>query len=157
MWRMTIRSKTITPPRSEAATGSRLMALLGLIASVVLLAAVNAAQAQSAGQPDIWKARVILVDGRGLGLVVNFDRPVDHARSVLAIVSGDKVIRALQPRLESRPNTLFARTEMLAPGSYALQWRVRSASGDEIERGDMPFTIVPAAPQPGFVVVAECG
>ena len=156
MWRVTIRSKTITPPWSEAATGSRLMALLGLIASVVLLAAVNVAQAQSAGQPDIWKARVILVDGRGLGLVVNFDRPVDHGRSVLAIVSGGKVIRALQPRLESQPNTLFARTELVTPGSYELQWRVRSPSGEEIEQGDMPFTIVPAPPQPGFVVVAEC-
>ena len=141
---------------SEAATRSRLLALLGLIALIVLLAAVKAAQAQSTGRPDIWKARVVLVDGRGLGLVVNFDRPVDHGRSVLAIASGGKVIRALQPRLESQPNTLFARTELVTPGSYALQWRVRSPSGEDIEQGDMPFTIVPTPPQPGFVVVAEC-
>jgi hypothetical protein len=146
--------KTLTHSPSKAA--SRLLALLGLITLAVLLAAVKAAQAQSTSRPDIWKARVILVDGRGLGLVVNFDRPVDHGRSVLAIVSGGKVIRALQPRLESQPNTLFARTELVTPGGYALQWRVRSPSGEDIEQGDMPFTIVPAAPQPGFVVVAEC-
>ena len=156
MSRLTIRGKTITPSWPEAATGSRLLALLGLIALIVLLAAVKAAQAQSTSRPDIWKARVILVDGRGLGLVVNFDRPVDHGRSVLAIVGGGKVIRALQPRLESQPNTLFARTELVTPGSYALQWRVRSPDGEDIEQGDMPFTIVPAPPQPGFVVVAEC-
>ena len=99
----------------------------------------------------------MVIEGESLGLIVNFGNPVDHGHSLLAIVHAGQVVRVLESRLEAQPNTLFAETAMLTPGRYWLQWHVRSASGGDVERGGMRFTIEAADSRPGKFVVAECG
>ena len=133
--------------------------LAGIGVLFVMLAGVSdAAQAPAPGvmQPAL-KARVVVVERLSLGLIVRFDRPVDHAGSFLAIIGNGAVIRTLRPRLEAEPNVVFARTSMLPPGDYALHWSVHSLDGENFERGSMPFTVTAADPGAGIAVLAECG
>jgi methionine-rich copper-binding protein CopC len=143
----------IAPRRT---TVSRCVSALRL-AFVILATISQAARAQATCIPDVWQARVVVVEKRSLGMIIHFENPVDHGKSLLVIVSDGEVIRVLQPRLETEPNTLFARTAMLAPGRYVLQWRARSSGRGDVERGDMPFTIKSADVPAGIVVLAACG
>jgi methionine-rich copper-binding protein CopC len=77
------------------------------------------------------------------GLVVRFNRPVDHIKSLLLLVRDDTVLATLHPRFKTEPEVLFATAPVLAPGSYRLRWSVRNIDGTEATEGEIPFTLVP--------------
>jgi hypothetical protein len=52
----------------------------------------------------------------------------------------------LPVRLDSAPNVLFARSRALPPGTYELDWTVKSVSDQTISEGDALFTIEPLHP-----------
>jgi methionine-rich copper-binding protein CopC len=100
---------------------------------------------------DVWAQTVQLLDsipapnttisGRSIAFSVRFDRPVDHARSVLAVKRDGEVVETLQPRLQSAPQVLFARASILPPGKYQLYWQVRTVTDVETRDGEIPFTV----------------
>jgi methionine-rich copper-binding protein CopC len=79
------------------------------------------------------------MDGSATSFAIRFDRPVDHARSRLTLVTpqGD---RSLQPRLEAEPNTLFSPIGRLEPGGYELRWEAVEPGG-AVSRGAIPFRV----------------
>src|SRR5258708_38813273 len=81
-----------------------------------------------------------VMEGRSSEFFVRFDRPVDHIRSTLDIMSDGKLVERLKPRLESAPTVLFARAPTLPAGNYKLHWSVRTTAGAEAMAGDIPFT-----------------
>ncbi len=136
---------------------SRLLIGIGL-ATIALLGVSDRALTQSlCAQQSGWKVKVVLFEGTSLGLFLRLDRPVDHARSSLVIVGNGNVVRTLEPLLETEPDLVFARTPMLAPGDYALQWSVRTGNGDVVDQGTIPFTVNAPGPGPRICVLAERG
>jgi methionine-rich copper-binding protein CopC len=116
-----------------------LAALLGACA----LSAARPAIAQSAGTRvlESTPAASAVISARTSAYSVRFDRPVDHVRSSLSIMRDGKLVERLEPRLDSAPEVLFARAPTLAEGSYTLHWEVRTLSGSEVDKGDIPFTV----------------
>ena len=82
-----------------------------------------------------------VMDGRNQQYVVRFDGPVDHARSQLEILNGDRVIAVLYPLLDSAPDVLFASAPALPPSQYVLRWSVISISGEDESQGTIPFHV----------------
>src|ERR1051326_8129028 len=78
-------------------------------------------------QPTAWAEELRVMDtgpvsngveqGRTDKFFVRFNQPVDHIKSDFVIMRGIQVVRVLQPRFESEPNTLFANPGR--PGSRA--------------------------------------
>jgi len=83
------------------------------------------------------------ISGPSSAFSVRFDRPVDHAHSVIFIKRDGKVVETLHPRLQSAPEVLFARAPTLAPGAYMLHWQVRTTTDAVAVEGEIPFTVVP--------------
>jgi methionine-rich copper-binding protein CopC len=71
---------------------------------------------------------------------VRFNEPVDHITSRLFIAQSGKVLITLTPRLNSAPNTLFARRGPLSSGNYEMSWIARSGTGEQIG-GIVPFSV----------------
>src|SRR5262245_42978349 len=112
-------------------------ALLGVLMAVV--ATVVAAQEVSILDSHP-KARAVIGDP-GSSFFVRFDRPIDHVHSSLSIWRGGQLVERLQPRLESAPEVLFARTPTMPPGEYTLRWTVRTMTDVKVISGDIPFTV----------------
>lgn len=110
---------------------------------LVLLAVLPAADAlaQAARMMESTPTANATIDGKSTAFSVRFDRPVDHIRSVLIIKRDGKVVETLQPRLQSAPQVLFARTSTLPPGKYQLYWQVRTMTDVETTEGEIPFTV----------------
>jgi methionine-rich copper-binding protein CopC len=119
---------------------SRTFGAAGLMLAGLLLAplAVWAQPAQMMESKPLARA---VMDGRSDRFFVRFDRPVDHARSVLAITSGGKVVETLHPSLDASPDVLFAQAPRLPAGEYRLHWSVITMQGAEASEGDIPFTV----------------
>ena len=82
-----------------------------------------------------------VIQGRSSEFFVRFDQPVDHVRSTLSITHDGKLVERLQPRLDSAPEVLFARAPTLPAGDYKLHWEVRTLSGSDAAKSDIPFSV----------------
>jgi methionine-rich copper-binding protein CopC len=123
---------------------SRRLALVGLSSafwSIGMVGAAAPARAQDVRVMESAPAASAVIGGRGSEFFVRFDRPVDHVRSTLDIISDGKLVERLKPRLESAPTVLFARAPTLPAGNYKLHWSVRTMAGVEAIEGDIPFTV----------------
>jgi methionine-rich copper-binding protein CopC len=80
------------------------------------------------------------LDGRSEDFFVRFSGTVDHFKSRLFVAQSGKVLVTLTPRMNTAPNTLFARRGPLPPGDYQMSWLAYSASGQEIG-GLLPFSV----------------
>jgi methionine-rich copper-binding protein CopC len=81
-----------------------------------------------------------ILDGRSEDFFVRFSGPVDHVRSRLFIAQSGNVLVTLSPRLDSAPNTLFARRGALSPGNYEMSWIAYSGTGERTG-GIVPFSV----------------
>ncbi|MBK1661590.1 copper resistance protein CopC [Paracraurococcus ruber] len=81
------------------------------------------------------------MDGSRQEIWVRFDHPVDHNTSRLLVLQGGSLVRALHPRLDASPDTLYALAGSLAPGEYLLRWEARSRRTGEMAEGSLPFTV----------------
>jgi methionine-rich copper-binding protein CopC len=123
---------------------SRRLAVVGLssaFSSFGMLGAAAPAWAEDIRVMESAPAASAVIARRSSEFFVRFDRPVDHVRSTLDIMSDGKLVERLKPRLESAPAVLFARAPTLPPGNYKLHWSVRTMSGVEAIEGDIPFTV----------------
>jgi methionine-rich copper-binding protein CopC len=123
---------------------SRRLTLVGLSSafwSIGLMGAAAPARAQDVRVMESAPAASAVIGGRSSEFFVRFDRPVDHVRSTLDIMSDGKLVERLKPRLESAPTVLFARAPTLPAGNYKLHWSVRTMAGVEAIEGDIPFTV----------------
>jgi methionine-rich copper-binding protein CopC len=123
---------------------SRRLAVVGLssaFSSLGTLGAAAPAWAEDLRVMESAPAASAVIARRSSEFFVRFDRPVDHVRSTLDIMSDGKLVERLKPRLESAPAVLFARAPTLPPGNYKLHWSVRTMSGVEAIEGDIPFTV----------------
>jgi len=123
---------------------SRRLAVVGLssaFSSFGMLGAAAPAWAEDLRVMESAPAANAVIARRSSEFFVRFDRPVDHVRSTLDIMSDGKLVERLKPRLESAPAVLFARAPTLPPGNYKLHWSVRAMSGVEAIEGDIPFTV----------------
>jgi len=123
---------------------SRRLAVVGLssaFSSFGMLGAAAPAWAEDLRVMESAPAASAVIARRSSEFFVRFDRPVDHVRSTLDIMSDGKLVERLKPRLESAPAVLFARAPTLPPGNYKLHWSVRTMSGVEAIEGDIPFTV----------------
>ena len=123
---------------------SRRLAVVGLssaFSSFGMLGAAAPAWAEDLRVMESAPAASAVIARRGSEFFVRFDRPVDHVRSTLDIMSDGKLVERLKPRLQSAPAVLFARAPTLPPGNYKLHWSVRTMSGVEAIEGDIPFTV----------------
>jgi methionine-rich copper-binding protein CopC len=80
-----------------------------------------------------------VMDGSATSFAIRFDQPVDHVRSRLILVTPQGE-RALQPRRETEPNTLFSPVGRLPPGAYELRWEAVEMGG-AVARGTIPFRV----------------
>jgi methionine-rich copper-binding protein CopC len=115
--------------------------LLSALSSCGMLGAAAPAWAEDIRVMESAPAASAVIARRSSEFFVRFDRPVDHVRSTLDIMSDGKLVERLKPRLESAPAVLFARAPTLPPGNYKLHWSVRTMSGVEAIEGDIPFTV----------------
>jgi methionine-rich copper-binding protein CopC len=123
---------------------TRRLALVGLsfaFWSIGMLGAAAPAWADDVRVMESAPAASAVIARRSSEFFVRFDRPVDHIRSTLDIMSDGKLVERLKPRLQSAPAVLFARAPTLPPGNYTLHWSVRTMSGVEAIEGDIPFTV----------------
>ncbi len=123
---------------------SRRLAVVGLssaFSSFGMLGAAAPAWAEDLRVMESAPAASAVIARRSSEFFVRFDRPVDHVRSTLDIMSDGKLVERLKPRLQSAPAVLFARAPTLPPGNYKLHWSVRTMSGVEAIEGDIPFTV----------------
>jgi len=123
---------------------SRRLAVVGLssaFSSFGMLGAAAPAWAEDLRVMESAPAASAVIARRSSEFFVRFDRPVDHVRSTLDIMSDGKLVERLKPRLQSAPAVLFARAPTLPSGNYKLHWSVRTMSGVEAIEGDIPFTV----------------
>jgi methionine-rich copper-binding protein CopC len=80
-----------------------------------------------------------IMEGSAVAFALRFDRPIDHERSSLTLISrgGSKVLRV---RLNAQPNTLYSALGRLDPGAYELRWKARANDG-EMLAGGFSFTV----------------
>src|SRR5262249_14347723 len=84
------------------------------------------------------------ISGPSSAFSVRFDRPVDHAHSVIFIKRDGKTVETLHPRLQSAPEVLFARAPTLPPGAYTLHWQVKTMTEAVAVEGEIRLTVVPS-------------
>ena len=84
-------------------------------------------------------------------VAVRFNSRIDPLRSRLALVPAEARTGAAPVTLEiapgSEPTVVEAPCPPLAPGPWRLRWQVLAVDG-HITRGDIPFTVAPAAAAP---------
>lgn len=79
---------------------------------------------------------------------VRFNSRIDHDRSRLTLIGPEGTAPvALSIAAGSVPTTLDAECPPLAAGAWRLRWQVLAVDG-HITRGDIPFSIGPAAAPP---------
>lgn len=97
------------------------------------LSALAADQAEHA--PSVTR----IMDGSALAFALRFDRPINHYRSTLTLLTPDGTTM-LGIRLSAQPNTLYVAVGQLQPGSYALRWQTPATFG-ETAAGTIPFAV----------------
>jgi len=117
---------------------------LGMV--LLLAPLVTTEAAQPTHMVESYPVPGELVNGESNGFFVRFDTPVDHHASRLFIAQNGHVLQTLNPRLDSAPDTLFARFGRLPAGDYELSWIARLGDGEDIG-GVVPFKVGPAAKQ----------
>jgi len=80
------------------------------------------------------------VAGPALEVVLKFNSRIDGKRCRVSIVMPDRSTKVLPNDAASPPDTLKAKGEGFAPGSYRLKWQVLSSDG-HITRGEHPFSV----------------
>lgn len=80
------------------------------------------------------------VAGPQLEVVLKFNSRIDGKRSRVTIVLSDRSTKVLANDPSSPPDTLKAKGDGFAPGSYRLKWQVLSSDG-HITRGEHPFSV----------------
>ena len=100
----------------------------------------SAQSAETMRVVESYPAQDESLDGRSEDFFVRFSGPVDHLKSRLFIAQSGKVLVTLNPRLDSAPNTLFARRGPLSPGDYEMSWIAYSGTGQETG-GIVPFSV----------------
>ena len=92
--------------------------------------------------PTVLASRTsVLVGEKATEVYVQFDRPVNHHLSSLAIVRDGQVVETMNARLDAAPNVLFARIRTPASGRYVLRWVFCATGTDDKYSGEVPFTI----------------
>lgn len=115
---------------------------VGLIALVIVFVQLPiGARSADMRRKNAVPSAIVVIEERGIALLVRLDRPVDHSRSSLALVRDSRVIGRPRPRLEAAPNVLFARVAMPTPGNYALRWKALAGWGIPVACGETPFTV----------------
>jgi methionine-rich copper-binding protein CopC len=109
--------------------------LVVVLAAWASLAAAQSSMHVMSSSPTVDQ----VMDGSATSFAIRFDRPVNHARSHLTLVTPQGE-RALQPRLEAEPNTLFTPIGRLEAGSYELRWEAVELGG-AVSRGSIPFRV----------------
>ena len=117
--------------------------MLRRLMMIGLLLAPAASWAQGVRVVESTPAANASISGPSSGFSVRFDRPVDHAHSVIFVKRDGKVVETLQPRLKSEPEVLFAQAPTLPPGPYTLHWQVRTMTDAVAVEGEIPFTVGP--------------
>lgn len=113
---------------------------LGCAGLALLMSATDAPARQMHVMASTPAAETIM-QGRNEQFVVRFDGPVDHARSRFEILRDDKVVRRLNPLLDSAPDVLFASSPAPEPGHYVLHWSAISLPDGEVSEGMIPFSV----------------
>jgi methionine-rich copper-binding protein CopC len=114
------------------------------LASVGLLLPPAGAGAQNIRVLESTPAANAAISGVGSAFSVRFDKPVDHIHSVFVVKRGSEIVETLQPRFQTAPQVLFARAPTLPPGEYKLCWQVRTLTNEQVNEGEIPFTVVSA-------------
>ena len=109
------------------------------ICLAVLLLAPSLASAMS--MIESRPAGGAVMNGKGEEFYVRFDAPINHKQSRLTIERDGRLVRSLRTRLNSSPETLYARVAALPPGSYDLHWSVRAATDGAQTDGLVPFSV----------------
>jgi methionine-rich copper-binding protein CopC len=90
---------------------------------------------------ETMPANGAVISGVSSQYYVRFDRPIDHLQSFFVIKSQGSVVERLALRYETEPNVLFARAPTLAPGSYTMMWSLRAIDGNQVEEGEVAFSV----------------
>ncbi len=116
-----------------------------------LLAALALAAATVAPRPA--DAHAVLVSSApasggtvapgALAVALRFNSRIDRVRSKVTLVGPDAAAERLSVDPAGAADQLSAKAT-LAPGAYTLRWQVLATDG-HITRGDVPFTVAPAA------------
>jgi hypothetical protein len=115
--------------------------------AAILLAVLCFLSVPSHAQTGLSKAKErirlesVTIADRGTELLVRFDRPVSHERSLLTLVRDGKVVATIYPRLEAAPNVLFARIPTPIPGNYIMRWMVCPEGSKDRFDGEFPFAV----------------
>jgi methionine-rich copper-binding protein CopC len=128
--------EAVFTPRQEEAS----MRIWLLVLSLAAMPLWSAQSAETIHAVESHPAKGESLDGRSEDFFVRFSGPVDHVTSRLFIAQSGNVLVTLNPRLESAPDTLFARRGTLRPGDYELSWIAYSGTREEIG-GIVPFSV----------------
>lgn len=116
----------------------RLLAMPGLLTCLTM---ASGAWAQTIRVVETNPADHSTISGTSTAFFVRFDKPVDHIRSRLVVMRGNQVVARFQPRYNTAPNLLFARSPSLPAGEYALHWTVKALDGAEVVQGEVSFAV----------------
>jgi methionine-rich copper-binding protein CopC len=92
---------------------------------------------------DSFPAPLGHVPAGHLDLKFRYNSRIDAGRSKLTLKRADDSIQRLSVVPSDKPDLLQATLD-LAPGSYTVSWQVLATDG-HITRGNVPFTVDPAA------------
>jgi methionine-rich copper-binding protein CopC len=112
-----------------------------LLAAVMLLAGVAAADARTMRVMESLPAAQAIMSGASEQFSIRFDGPVDHAGSRLFITQGQRLVQTLHPLLTAEPNTLYAAVGSLPSGDYELHWVVKAPGEPDMTEGSLPFSV----------------
>ena len=115
-------------------TRRRAALLLASVVSLPMPAAAHAIVISAAPAVD-----TVLRSG-SVPIELRFNSRIDHERSRLMLLRPDGSALSLPLLAAARPDTLVAKIDGLAPGSYRIRWQVLAVDG-HITRGDIPFAI----------------
>ena len=127
----------VAPGQDDGMT-TRVFALAGLAALALLGAALAASPLRVL---ETMPANGAVISGISSEYYVRFDQPVDHLQSFFLIKRNDEVVERLDLRYKTEPDVLFARAPTLAPGSYKLLWTLRAMDGNEVQQGEVAFSV----------------
>ncbi len=112
--------------------------LLILLAALILPAAAQAHAILEESAPPAGAT----VKAGALDLTLRFNSRIDHGRSRLTLIRGDKTRDTVAITANTAADIVAGHVD-LAPGTYIIRWQVLAVDG-HITRGDIPLTV--AAP-----------
>src|SRR5260221_1392529 len=118
---------------------TRLRRLLALVAGLTFGVLIGSLPVLAVGPIEHVPSVTRIMDGSALSFALSFDRPIDHYRSTLKLLTPDGM-RMLGIRLSAQPNTLYGAVGRLQPGSYALRWQAPTTIGETVT-GTIPFAV----------------